>query len=378
MKNIVVAGASFAGLSTIQALRKNGCSVPITLVAPQPAMLYYPSLIWVPTGLRNESDITIPLTNFFRRYNVNYVQGSVTGLDAGVQRLRTTAGEMEYERLVIATGGHYVKKLPGIEHAFIPCEGYRPVAAMKERLDSLEEGTLTFGFAGNPNEPAAMRGGPLFEFLFGIDTLLRRQKRRDRFDLVFFTPAAEPGKRLGARAMGGLMREMERRGIRGHVGHKLKGFAANRVITEGGDLPSDLIVFIPGMVGPNWAAQSGLPLSTGGFVCTDGHCRVPGFEGSVYVAGDAGSFPGPDWMPKQAHLADLQAHTLARNLIGDLAGKRTEHTFRAELICVVDTLDNGILVFRNAAYSGVFKSYALHWSKRLFEWMYLNQYRPSS
>jgi len=377
MKNIVVAGASFAGLATIQALRQNGCSAPITLVAPQPAMLYYPSLIWVPAGLRNESDITISLANFIRRYNVSYVQGSVTELDAGIRWLRTTAGEIEYERLVIATGSRYVKNLPGIEHAFIPCEGYRQVAAMKERLDTLEEGTLTFGFSGNPNEPAAMRGGPLFEFLFGIDTLLRRQKRRDRFDLVFFTPAAEPGKRLGSRAVGSLMREMERRGIRGHVGHKLKGFTADRVMTEGGDLKSDLIAFIPGMTGPGWATQSGLPLSAGGFVCADAHCRVLGFEGSIYVAGDAGNFPGPDWMSKQAHLAELQAHTVAGNLLGDLRGEHTKHVFRAELICIVDTLDNGVLVFRNPAYSGVFKSYALHWSKRLIESLYFNRYRPS-
>jgi len=29
------------------------------------------------------------------------------------------------------------------------------------------------------------------------------------------------------------------------------------------------------------------------------------------VAGDSGSFPGPDWMPKQAHMADLQADSIA-------------------------------------------------------------------
>jgi hypothetical protein len=35
-------------------------------------------------------------------------------------------------------------------------------------------------------EPSAMRGGPVFEFLFGTDTLLTRQSRRDHFKLVFF------------------------------------------------------------------------------------------------------------------------------------------------------------------------------------------------
>jgi NADH dehydrogenase FAD-containing subunit len=40
----------------------------------------------------------------------------------------------------------------------------------------------------------------------------------------------------------------------------------------------------------------------------------------VYVVGDSGSFPGPDWMPKQAHMADLQAAAAAENLLADLQG----------------------------------------------------------
>ena len=37
----------------------------------------------------------------------------------------------------------------------------------------MQGGTIALGFAGNPNEPSAMRGGPMFEFLFGIDAQLR-------------------------------------------------------------------------------------------------------------------------------------------------------------------------------------------------------------
>jgi len=374
MKNIIVAGSGFAGLTTIKNLRRKGCDALITLLAPRPEMFYYPSLIWVPAGLYDERDLSISLAGFIRRYDLDYVSGSITGLDAGARRLHTTAGEMAYERLVIATGGRSLRQVPGLEHAFIPCDGYGPVVAMTERLASLEAGTLAFGFSGNPNEPTAIRAEPLFEFLLGVDTLLRRQKRRDRFELVFFAPIPEPDVRWGG-AMGNLSRELERRGIRSHMGYGLKGFGADRVMIEGGDLKSDLSVFIPELVGPAWATQSDLPLSEGGFIRADAHCRVPGFEGSVYVAGDAGSFPGPDWLSKQGHMADLHAHALARNLIGDMRGKRAEHTFRQEFICIVDTLDGGLLVFRNMARSRVVKSRALHWAKRLFIWSYLYRYR---
>jgi len=375
VKNIIVVGTSFAGLMTIKTLRREGCNAAITLLAPRPERFYYPSIIWVPVGLYKEFDLTFPLDNFLRRHSVDYISGRVTGLDAGRQRLQTTAGEMEYERLVIACGGRSLKQLPGIEHVFIPCDGYESVVAMTERLAALEEGTLAFGFSGDSNGPAAIRGEPLVEFMFGMDTLLQRQKRRDRFNLVFFSATLNFDVRWGAWAMGVLQREMERRGIQTHVGYQIEGFGVDRVITTGGDIKSDLTVFIPEMIGPDWAAQSDLPLSEDRFIRADAHCRVSGFEGSVYVAGDAGHFPVPNWVTKQGHMADLHAQALARNLIGDLHGKRTKHTFRQEFICIVDTLDAGILIFRDQTRSLVFRSKLLHWAKRLFIWIYLYGYR---
>ncbi|CAK0764904.1 NAD(P)/FAD-dependent oxidoreductase [Gammaproteobacteria bacterium] len=373
MKKIIVAGSNFAGLMTIKTLRREGCDIPITMVAPRPEMFYYPAMIWVPAGLYKERDLTFPLDNFIRKYNVEYVAGSVTGLDARARHLYTTAGEMKYDWLVIATGGRSLKQFFGIENVFIPSENYGQVTAMMDRLNSLEKGTLAFGFSGNPKEPTAIRSEPLFEFLFGIDTLLRREKRRDRFNLLFFTSCHELDARWGIRIKGNLMRELKQRDIHVKIKCKIKGFDVDRVITEDGDIKSDLIVFIPQLIGSAWATQSDLPLSEDGFVLADAHCRVLGFEENVYGAGDACLFSGPDWVSKQAHMADLHGKTLARNLVGDIHGKQMKHKFRQEFICIVDTLDGGILAFRNVARSFVFQTQALHWVKRLFIWTYLTQ-----
>ncbi len=75
-------------------------------------------------------------------------------------------------------------------------------------------------------------------------------------------------------------------------------------------------------------------------------------------------------------MADLQAATAAKNLLSDKQGRSAQHTFRAELICIVDTLDKGILVYRTPKRARLLdKTLALHWSKRLFEWLYLRAYR---
>lgn len=372
---VTVLGAGFAGLSTIRELRKRDPSVQITLVAPRPELHYLPGIIWIPSGLRRREDLVIPLDNFLRRNNASFVAAEVTGLADGGRTVHTTSGDVSNDGLVLATGGRFIKKLPGIEHAITPCEGIVAAERIRDRLREMQGGTIAVGFAGNPNEPSAVRGGPMFEFLFGIDEQLKREGRRDKFEIVFFNPSTEPGNRLGPKAVKYLLGEMKRRGIRTHLGHKLLRFDSKEIHTEGGSFAADLILFMPGMTGNAWFDTTDLPRSPGGLVKADAHCRVPGFERTV-VVGDSGSFPGPDWMPKQAHMADLQAKAAAANLLADLAGRTSNETFPVELICIVDAINHGTLVWRTAKRNLMLPSArTLHWAKRGFEWNYLRQYR---
>ncbi len=168
----------------------------------------------------------------------------------------TTAGERRNDALVIASGGRFIRKLRGIQHAITPCEGIAAAENIRDRLRTMTGGTMAMamGFAGNPHEPSTVRGGPMFEFLFGIDEPLQREGRRNQFDTVFFNPITEPGERLGPTAVQHLLAEMARRGIGTRLGHKLLRFDADRVVTEGGSFPADLMLFTPGL--SKWAATS--------------------------------------------------------------------------------------------------------------------------
>jgi sulfide:quinone oxidoreductase len=374
-RRITVLGAGFGALSTVRELRRRDAGVEITLVAPRAQLHYLPGIIWIPSGLRSRADLVVPLDNFLRRMNVRFHAAEVTGLGDGGRLVHTSAGDLANDALVIATGGRFIRKLPGIEHAITPCEGIAAAERIRDRLRAMPGGTIALGFAGNPDEPTAVRGGPMFEFLFGIDEQLRREGRRDRFELVFFNPSTEPGNRLGPKAVKHLLGEMARRGIRTHLGHKLQRFEADRIVTNGGELAADLILFMPGLTGNAWFDATDLPRSPGGLLQADAHCRIPGRE-RTYVVGDSGSFPGPDWMPKQAHMADLQAAAAAENLLGDLRGQPLRATFEVELICIVDAIDHGTLIWRTPRRNWLLPSTRLfHWAKRVFEWNYLRQYR---
>jgi len=375
MSRVTVIGAGFAALTAVRKLRAADAKLGIDLIAPKPEFVYYPGTIWIPTGLRQPEDLVLPLRNFFARMGVSYHQAAAEGLRDGGRVVLTDQGEVANDGLIIACGGRFIRKLPGIEHSFLPCGGVEVTTQIRDRLAQLTGGTLAFGFSGNPKEPSAMRGGPVFEFLFGIDAWLRKQGRRDKFKLVFFTPAEKPGQRLGPKAVQGLMREMEKRDIETHLGHKLKCFEADKVVTEGGEFAADMILFMPGMTGNQWFDGTDLPRSEGGMIRADRFCQVEGWD-KVYVAGDSGSFPGPDWLPKQAHMADLQAAAAVANLVDAFQGKAASNTYKAELMCIVDTRTSAMFVARSGTRNIVLPSFiGFHWAKRLFEWLYLRRYR---
>lgn len=375
MQKVTIVGSGFAALTAMKTLRKSNPSMEITVVSPKQEFHYLPGSIWIPSKIREPEDLIVPLQPFYDRMRVNFVQAEATGLSEDGRVLMTSQGEIENDGLIIASGGRFIKKLPGIEHAITPCEGIAATMKIRERLAALKEGTIAIGFAGNPKEPSAMRGGPMFEFLFGIDRQLRLEKRRDKFKLIFFTPAENPGQRLGPKAVAGLVREMNKRGIETHLGHKMKAFTENSVTTEGGTFDADLILFMPGMTGNKWFDNTSLPRSEGGLLKADAQCRVEGLS-RVYVAGDSGSFPGPEWMPKQAHMADLQATAAAKNLLAEFQGETPKETFKVELVCIVDSQTSGMLVARTMKRNIVMPNMVIfHWLKRFFEWWYLRQYR---
>ena len=375
MKQITIIGSGFGALSSIREIRKRDASVELTLIAPRAELHYLPGIIWIPSGLRSREQLVVPLGNFLRRMNVRHVAADVTGLSNDGRIVHTTLSDVANDALVIASGGRFIKKLPGIEHAITPCEGIASAEKIRDRLKAMTGGTIAIGFAGNPNEPVAVRGGPMFEFIFGIDAQLRREGRRDDFEIVFFNPSNEPGNRLGAKAVVHLLQQMAKCNIKTHLGHKMQRFEADKVVTEGGEFKADLILFMPGLTGNLWFDKTTLARSPGGMLKADAQCRVEGAQ-HVYVVGDSGSFPGPDWMPKQAHMADLQAAAAAQNVLAGLRGEIPLATFKVELICIIDALDHGTLVFRNASRQFMLPpSRLFHWAKRWFESSYLKAYR---
>jgi len=383
MNAVTIIGAGFGALTAAQTLRKLDRSLRIDLIAPRPVFAFYPGMIWIPTGKAATQEMEVPLKRFFDRMRVSYHPGKVRGMSPDARSVQVGDHDGNHDGnhdlandgLIIASGTSFRNQPAGCEHSFRPCGGVAEIKRLTERLHALQGGTLAFGVDANPDESRAVRSGPVFEIMFGIERWLQRHGRRDAFRLVFFSSSPEPGGVLGPRAAQRILAEMHKRGIETRLGVRSIRFDADRVVTDQGEFGVELIVYMPGLTGQRWLDQTPLPRSAGGLIAADERCRVAGLE-QVYVVGDAGSPAGPDWLPKRAHLADLQAAVAARNLVAELQQRPARSRFKPELVCVVDTGERAMLITRSASRALATPPLrAFHWAKRLFKWNYLRKYR---
>jgi sulfide:quinone oxidoreductase len=96
-KQIVIVGAGFGGLTAARRLRKLMPSAEITMVTPVDEFQYLPSLIWIPTGLRDGAELRFSLTPLLAKLRVRLVEALATGLDPAGRVLHTTKGDIAYD-----------------------------------------------------------------------------------------------------------------------------------------------------------------------------------------------------------------------------------------------------------------------------------------
>lgn len=375
--NITIVGAGFAALAAIKETRKYSPQAAIRVIAPSKRFFYFPSMIWIPSGLRQADDLSVDLTNYFNKYRVEFIEAKVTAISEQGRKVETNQGDYANDGLIIATGGTFIRDIVGIEHAGIVCQGADIANDIKERLVSLQKGTLAIGLASNPQEVSATRGaGPVLEFVFGIEQLLHQQNRRENFRIIFFSPDANPMTQFSEKSSDSLLEMLQERQIEVFFNQEVKSFEQHKIIFEQQTLETDMILFQSGITGADWVKNSDIAKSAGGLIAADIQTKVNGWE-KTYVAGDGGSYPGPDWQPKLGLAAKIQAKTAAYNLVNELKGNnKTAKRINHKLVYLIDTLDGGIVLKRTEKGSKIIPRKAIfHYAKRFLEWLSLREIR---
>jgi sulfide:quinone oxidoreductase len=334
--NIVIAGGGFAGLESAFLLRtKLGDRAHITLVSDQPTFLFKPNTIYIPFGGKLDP-LLIPLSRPTAKRDIELVEGQIGSVEPDARRIDVDGRSLAYDFLVLATGaGMAAAEIPGLEaHAetvWTPGEMASLGRKLAEAIRCARNGERqTILFTVPPGNKCA---GPLYEIVLMTDTYLRRQKVRDRFELIWATYERTYIQAFGPKLHEVVVPEFAARGIRGHTECVLNGVDERTAHYENGEsIAFDLLVAFPPYVAA--VRYDELPQDERGFLKTELETRRVAWQERIFAPGDAGDFP-----VKQAFLAFLQADATAGAIAAEVGEREHARPFNPVSMCVMEEFD---------------------------------------
>lgn len=386
-KKITIIGNGFASLFFIQYflvlpffpfftgfLRRLYSRYDITLIG-NGNFIYFPAIPEFITRKKRKQDVCVDIHPFLSRRNIRFVEGAVTDIRDGGRTVVANGKAYENDALFVGIGPAFLDDdIPGTkEHTLSPCNGPDEMETFLSRLESMNNGVIYLGFKINRQDGfAAGRGGQMYECACLLDFALKERRRRDNFDIHFFSPNIEPGE------IGGITDRMRERGIILDYGYEPAEFVAGGMLdSDGAFRQADLVLYSPGITGSRLVRESCLSVSAGGQIDVDKYGQVKGLS-NVFAAGDCASHENPPpWVPHQAHMAQFRSQAAAKNMQAVLKGTAPDRTYRYELSCILNMENDAMWLHRAADSKPPFWNLFPRHSKKLiavknmFETLYL-------
>jgi NADPH-dependent 2,4-dienoyl-CoA reductase/sulfur reductase-like enzyme len=322
---VVVVGGGYGGATVSKYLRMwGGGKVEVTMIEPRENFVSCPISNLVLGGSRTIADVTVSYEALGKRWGVNVVRDTVTGVDAD-KRVVTTAGgkTFAYDRLVLS---------PGIDLQFSAIPSYRadPARAieiaphawqagpqtvlLRRQLEAMPDGGVCA--ISIPLAPYRCPPGP-YERACQIAFYFKRHKPRSKVLIVDANPDVTSKAGLFKRAWA-----EEYRGIVEYrPNHTLADVdLATRTLKfeVGDDLRANVINVIPPQNAGAIARTAGV-ITANNRWCEVDFLSYESIRGKgIHVLGDSTlSAPG---MPKSGHMANNHAKVAASAILNLLAG----------------------------------------------------------
>ncbi len=363
MAHVVVLGAGLGGSIMAYELRDQLRKEDrITVVTKEPKYHFVPSNPWIAVGWRQREEITVDLAPTMAKKGIDFKAVAAEKVIPGENRVELADGtSVSYDYLVIATGP---------ELAFDEIEGFGPHGGYTQsvcHIDHAEQARVVFEkLLKNPGPViiGAAQGascfGPAYEFLFILETALRRAKIRDKVPMTFVTAEPYIGH-LGLDGVGdtkGLLEsEMRAKHIKWITSARVKKvedgkMTVEEVADDGSvkatrEMPFAFSMMLPAFRGIK--AVSGIEglSNPRGFTIVDQHQQNPKYP-NVFAVGvcvaipPMGPTPVPCGVPKTGFMIESMVTATAHNIGNLVRGKAPDQVGSWNAVCLADFGDGGV------------------------------------
>jgi sulfide:quinone oxidoreductase len=400
MAEVVVIGAGLSGtLMAYELLPQLRKGDRLSVISQGAVYHFVPSNPWVAVGWRRRDEIEIHLDEIMKRKGIRLLTQGAKRVHPAENRVELGDGtSIDYDYLVVATGPELAfDEIPGLG----PQGHTRSICHVDHAMDAKDAFEQ---LAANPGPVVigAVQGascfGPAYEFLFILETELRRRKLRDKVPMTFVTSEPYIGH-LGLDGVGdtkGLLEsEMREKHIKWITNARVdrvepgrmsvEEFAENGTAHKAHDLPFAYSMMLPAFRGVE--AVRGIEKLTNprGFVIVDKHQRTPAYQ-NVFAVGvcvaiaPVGATPVPVGVPKTGFMIESMVTATALNIGALLRGKEPTAQPTWNAICLADFGDSGVAFLaqpqippRNVNWSS--KGEWVHYAKVAFEKYFLRKMR---
>ncbi len=323
---VVVVGGGYAGATCAKYLRmwSNG-AVDVTLIEPRETFVSCPISNLVIGGSKTIDYVTIPYDNLSRRWGVNVVRDTATGIDVD-KRVVTTAGgrNLPYDRLVLAPGIEFMwdaiasyKADPARATGIVPhaWQAGEQTVLLRRQLESMPDGGVYA--LSIPVGPYRCPPGP-YERACQVAWYFKRAKPKSKVLVLDGNPDVTSKAGLFKKAWNDLYKGI----VEYRPNHVLTDvdLATKTAKFETAD---DVRASVLNVIPPHRAG--GIARTAGVITANNRWCEVDflSYESirgkGVHVLGDSIQIaPG---MPKSGHMANNQAKVAAAAILRQLGGQ---------------------------------------------------------
>jgi sulfide:quinone oxidoreductase len=346
---VVVIGGGIGGVVAARRLRR--LLAPddrVVLIERQPILSFAPSLLWVMAGTRRPAQIRRDLRRL-RRRGIEVLEATVEAIEPATRTVRTTAGDVGYDRLVVALGAELAPDLlPGFSDAAHDIYTVDGAESAGTALRELDEGRVVIAVASLPYKcPAAP-----WEAAFLTDTLLRSHGVRDGCTVDVYTPEPQPMPVAGPEIGRALTELLEERDIGVHTGSVVEAVQPSALaLADGVSAPFDVLLGVPPHRPPEPIRDDALGGGSG-FLSVDPTTLATSADG-VSAIGDvtAISIAGDKMLPKAGVFAEREAEVVAHRIAAELQGRVPAAEFDGHGSCFVE-LGNGVAAYATGNFFG--------------------------